>query len=67
MKSEEQKEKRMKNVKKAYSTYRTQSKEIISALWKCQEKRKKGIENIFKAIMAKNFPNFWREMGHPDP
>lgn len=27
----------------------------------------KGIENIFKAIMVENFPNFWREMGHPDP
>ena len=26
------------------------------------EEKKKGMENIFKAIIAKNFPNFRREM-----
>ena len=51
-------------MKIAYETNETPSRETIHILWETQkEKRgKERAERLFKAIMAKNFPNLQREM-----
>lgn len=47
---------------KAKVNKRTQRKETIFTLWEFQKEKQKGTVSIFKAKIARNFPNLRREM-----
>lgn len=50
---------------KAKVNKRTQRKETIFTLWEFQKEKQKGTVSIFKAKIARNFPNLRREMKIP--
>lgn len=63
LKSQEQNEKSKESLQYLQNTIKRNNICIMEISGEEKERDK----NIFKAIMVKNFPNFWREMGHPDP
>ena len=63
--SEEQKQKRVKIIKKAYVTYEMLSRKSVCILEFQGQKREKGVESIFKEITADNIPTRGERFDHP--
>lgn len=67
IKSEKNKEKRNKKMKKTYVTYGIPSKNLFSHYWNSLgNEKKKRAESLFKEIMNENFPNLGRYLDIQD-